>query len=240
MAAFAPIAPMAIGAIGGAMLDSKNPLRGAFLGGITGGVAGAGMSAAGLMSGAGSAAGTAAGELGAAGLGGGLPMGAEIGGLASQYGTALGNTVPGMASASAGQQAAMLAAQDAGLGTVGLQHTMGSFGVPAQQAMIQAAGNMGPMGLVDSYTSGMKNFGIGDLKSALQTYSKANTALNAMTPQPMPRSAPMPAPAPMPEPPSSPAPQSGEGFQPISRFQTGPQSSIRRRNQFGFGMYPGR
>jgi len=146
MAAAVPFAPMIIGAGAGALMDKGNPIRGAMLGAVGGSVAGPAMSA---LTAPGAAAAGAAGAAGAA------P------GVAGSYGAALGSAVPGMAGAGAGQQAAMLAAQTGGMGTQGLAHTMGSFGVEPLAAKATSMATMGPQGLFAGGLSKNNMMGLG-------------------------------------------------------------------------------
>jgi len=126
--AAAPLAvPMIIGAGAGAMLDRKNPLRGAMLGAVGGTVAGPAIS--GLTS-AGSAAAGAAGAAGA------------DAGLAASYGAA--GTLAGYGP----EQAAYLAAQGEGMGSAGLAHALGSGGVNPMLAKGASMAAMGPQGLL--------------------------------------------------------------------------------------------
>lgn len=136
-----PVAPMVIGAGAGALMDKKNPLRGAMLGAVGGSALGPAMSA---LTPAGSAAATAA-------IGAG-----EAAGPAASYGAAMGATAPGMASAGAGQQAAMLAAQTAEFGAPGLTQTLGSFGVEPLMAKGASLATMGPQGILAGMSQGDK------------------------------------------------------------------------------------
>lgn len=112
------------GALVGSQVDKKNPLRGALLGGAAGGLGGAALAPASAATTAGTAATTAGAMEGAAAASAAMNTASPY--MASAYQAA----VPGLTSAGAGSQAAMLAAQTGEFGLAGLAHTAGSAYAP--------------------------------------------------------------------------------------------------------------
>ena len=133
MAAAIPFAPMIIGAGAGALIDKKNPLRGAMLGAAGGGFAGPAFSAmttglsgagAGIMSGAGAA---------------GIPMGAQQAAMLGAQAEGLGAAGVSHALGSAG--ASPMMANALGAATMGPQ---GLFaGMPKDRIMGVGAQTLG-------------------------------------------------------------------------------------------------
>lgn len=110
------------GALVGSQVDKKNPLRGALLGGAAGGLGGAAFAPAATTA---STAATTAGAIE------GTAAASSAMGTASPYmASAYQAAVPGLTSAGAGSQAAMLAAQTGEFGLAGLAHTAGSAYAP--------------------------------------------------------------------------------------------------------------
>lgn len=203
---FAVAAPMAMGALAGAMMNKSNPLMGAAMGAMGGAALGPAMS--GLTS-----AGAAASEAALA-----QGMGAAGAGEAAQL-AAAGE----MAGAGFGaQQSAMLAAQNAGLGNAGIAHTLGSAGANPMLAKTAAFAAGGPQG--GSLIQGMMNGNMsgGDmLKLGMRGMNVANQMAG---PPPQPMVAPPPPSAPSrPAMPSAPA-------APVRPFVTGMPTMARKRN----------
>lgn len=142
-AAAVPMMPMLIGAGAGALMDRKNPLRGAMLGAVGGGIAGPALGALGGAAGASGAAGAglgAAAELphlagmGAAGMAGGLPsamgaMGAQAAPLLSA-----GNPAAGIAPVFGTNPATTVTPSlfDKAMGVLGNDKTMGMMKMAGQ------------------------------------------------------------------------------------------------------------
>ncbi len=187
--------PLALAA-GGALVDKKNPLRGAAIGaglGFTGGAAAGGLLGAGAAgAGAGAGAAGAAGTAGAAGgATGGLLGAAGTGAAGAGAGTAAATQTAGLlgvpgAASGAGSQAAMLAAQNQGFGAIG------------QQLTAQAAGGASGMSVPASlnFSAGVQRAGeaLTRAKPMLDAAGTGMQVANAM--QDQPQQAPMPQSAP--------------------------------------------